>query len=108
MFKALPPVTGNTVTLSIDGLDVTVGAGTTVATAALISGLEFTRQTPALHKTALHKTEHGAPRAPYCMMGVCFDCLMTIDGTANQRACQSIVADGMVVTRQLGKREIKS
>ena len=29
----------------------------------------------------------GAPRAPYCLMGVCFDCLVTIDGVGNRQGC---------------------
>ena len=29
----------------------------------------------------------GAPRLPYCMMGVCFDCLVTIDGVGNRQGC---------------------
>ena len=44
----------------------------------------------------------GEPRAPYCMMGVCFECLMEIDGAANQQACLVTVADGMRINRQLG------
>jgi predicted molibdopterin-dependent oxidoreductase YjgC len=36
------------------------------------------------------------------MMGVCFDCLMEIDGEANQQACMTTVRDGMRVARQRG------
>jgi len=42
-----------------------------------------------------------APRAPYCMMGLCFDCLVEIDGVENQRACQVEVQPGLRVRRQL-------
>ena len=37
----------------------------------------------------------GEKRAPYCLMGTCFECLMEIDGIANRQACMTIVAEGM-------------
>ncbi|MFL2542150.1 MAG: (2Fe-2S)-binding protein [Candidatus Latescibacterota bacterium] len=48
----------------------------------------------------------GAARAPYCLMGTCFECLMEIDGVENRQACMTIVVDGMTVNRQNGKREM--
>jgi hypothetical protein len=39
------------------------------------------------------------------MMGVCFDCLVTIDGIGNRQGCLVGVRDGMVIETQLGKRE---
>ena len=48
----------------------------------------------------------GAPRLPYCMMGVCFDCLVTIDGIGNRQGCLVPVRAGMKVEIQKGKREI--
>lgn len=41
----------------------------------------------------------GASRAPYCMMGVCFECLVEIDGVPNRQACMERVKAGMTVTR---------
>ncbi|MGH7080949.1 MAG: 2Fe-2S iron-sulfur cluster-binding protein, partial [Acetobacteraceae bacterium] len=38
----------------------------------------------------------GAPRGPWCLMGACFECLVTIDGT-RQRACMVRAAEGMVI-----------
>jgi predicted molibdopterin-dependent oxidoreductase YjgC len=38
------------------------------------------------------------------MMGVCFDCLMEIDGVPNRQACQVLVREGMQVRRQEGAR----
>ncbi len=40
-------------------------------------------------------------RAPYCHMGICFECLMEIDGVANQQACLIPVREGLQVRRQL-------
>src|SRR5207253_1002104 len=48
----------------------------------------------------------GAPRGPYCMMGVCLDCLVTIDGVGNRQACLVRVTDGMAIAMQRGKREL--
>jgi len=42
----------------------------------------------------------GTPRAPYCMMGVCFECLVEIDGKPYQRACLVPLAHGMRIRRQ--------
>jgi sarcosine oxidase subunit alpha len=46
-----------------------------------------------LRKTA--KT--GEPRGIFCGMGVCYDCLVTIDGVPNQRACMTLVEDRMEI-----------
>ena len=48
----------------------------------------------------------GAARGPYCMMGVCFDCLVTIDGHPNQQACMVRVHDGMRIESQQGAARI--
>ncbi len=57
----------------------------------------------AARETVLRTTAvDAAPRGFFCGMGVCFDCLVTIDGRPNCRACQIPVTDGMVVTRQQG------
>jgi D-hydroxyproline dehydrogenase subunit gamma len=44
----------------------------------------------------------GAARAPMCMMGVCFDCLVQVDGQTNQQGCMIAVRDGMRIRRQNG------
>ena len=48
----------------------------------------------------------GEPRGPYCGIGACFDCLVTIDGVGNRRACMEEVAQGMSIETQGAKREI--
>ena len=88
--------TGTTVTIIVDGSPVTARAGETVAAALLAQSQAPTRTTPV----------RGSPRAPYCMMGVCFDCLVTIDGIGNRQGCLVPVADGMVIERQVGPRNI--
>jgi sarcosine oxidase subunit alpha len=82
--------------ISIDGRRIETRTGDTVAAAMLAAGVDYCRTTPV----------SGAPRAPYCMMGVCFDCLVTIDGVGNRQACLVQVRDGMEVELQQGKREL--
>jgi sarcosine oxidase subunit alpha len=95
MFKRLGEA-GAAVTLTVDGQPVQARAGDTVAAALLAGGIRHCRTTPV----------SGAPRAPYCLMGVCFDCLVTIDGVGSRQACLVPVRDGMTVETQLGKREV--
>lgn len=78
--------------LTINGQPLKVSQGTTVAAAALSYGLTYTRTTPI----------SGAKRAPFCMMGVCFECLMVINCQPNQRACSTYVEEGMQVEIQQG------
>lgn len=97
MFKRLPPEpSAATVAITIDGRHVDARTGDTVAAAMLAAGFDHCRTTPV----------SGSPRAPYCMMGVCFDCLVTIDGVGNRQGCLVRVRDGMAVEMQRGKREL--
>jgi predicted molibdopterin-dependent oxidoreductase YjgC len=78
--------------LSFDGRKVRAEPGQTVAAALWAAGIRSWRTT----------RESGAPRGLFCGIGSCFDCLVTIDGTPNQRACLVAARPGMVVTTQLG------
>ena len=44
----------------------------------------------------------GRPRGLFCGIGVCFDCLVTVDGRPNERACLVPVREGMRVATQEG------
>ncbi|MGD8957604.1 MAG: (2Fe-2S)-binding protein [Chromatiaceae bacterium] len=92
MFKRLDERATETVTVDIEGEPVRVPAGASVAAAVLLHGLIPTRSTPV----------SGQARAPFCMMGVCFDCLMEIDGRPNRQACMVRVEEGMRIRRQQG------
>ena len=96
MFRRLPEAAGEVVRLSVDGRPIEARAGDSVAAALLAAGVQTCRTTPV----------SGAPRAPFCMMGVCFDCLVTIDGVGNRQGCLVQVAEGMQVAVQRGKREL--
>jgi predicted molibdopterin-dependent oxidoreductase YjgC len=96
MFRRLPESEGKLVSFTIDGRSATARAGDTVAAALLAAGVEVCRTTPV----------SGAPRAPYCMMGVCFECLVTVDGAGNRQSCLIAVQDGMRVETQRGARAV--
>jgi predicted molibdopterin-dependent oxidoreductase YjgC len=96
MFRTQPEPGAKTVDVEIDGTVTPVQAGWSVAAALLASGGGPTRQSPV----------GGAPRAPYCMMGVCFECLVEIDGVPNRQACLVPVAAGMKVCRTRGVRGV--
>jgi D-hydroxyproline dehydrogenase subunit gamma len=76
----------DTVKLSIDGVAVTMPAGTTVSAAILKVGI-----------VSFRRSVTGEPRGPICGMGICFECRVTIDGTPHRRSCQSLCAEGMEV-----------
>lgn len=94
MFKRLADA-GMKIDLTVDGHQVACRAGDTVAAALLAAGIDRCRTTPV----------SDAPRGPYCLMGVCFDCLVTIDGVGSRQACLVPVREGMAVETQSGRRE---
>jgi predicted molibdopterin-dependent oxidoreductase YjgC len=93
MFKRLPEA-GPTVPVTIDGRQFAARAGDSVAATLFAAGVKACRTTPV----------SGAARGPFCMMGVCFDCLVTIDGRPNQQGCLIPVREGMRIERQSGAR----
>jgi glycine/D-amino acid oxidase-like deaminating enzyme len=46
-------------------------------------------------------TRRGERRGLYCSTGTCYDCLVTIDGKANQRACRVPVAAGQQIRSRM-------
>ncbi len=92
MFRRLPGGDGRRITVSVEGRPTTMPAGQSVAAALFAAGLAACRTTPA----------SGRPRGPFCMMGVCFDCLVVVDGMANRQACMTEATEGMRITRQRG------
>ena len=73
-------------------------SGLTLSAAMYLDGQRIMRITP----------RDGLKRSVFCGMGVCFDCLLKVDGRANIRACQTIVADGMEVLTQQGEPDLES
>jgi predicted molibdopterin-dependent oxidoreductase YjgC len=98
MFRRLAPTEALPIDFEVDGKRVTARAGESVAAALLNAGRVPLRHTPI----------SGAPRAPLCMMGVCFDCLVQIDGQASVQACMVPVRTGMRVRTQHEARRVEA
>jgi len=96
MFRLVEDSGSDTVTLRIEDREYAVPAGISVAAAVLLCGVDKVRNTPVT----------DSPRLPYCMMGICFDCLMRIDGVPNRQACQVEVAQNMKIEYQQGAAEL--
>ena len=82
--------TGQTVGFSFESRQITAHAGDSIAAALIAAGETTTRASVV----------SGAPRGPFCMMGVCYECLVEIDGVPNRQACMIAVEPGMTVNRQ--------
>jgi len=74
------------VDIVVDGRELRVTAGTSVAAALVNARVAAFRRSPT-----------GEPRWPVCGIGVCFECRVRIDGVAHQRACMTPARDGMQV-----------
>lgn len=84
----IEPDTTEEIAFKFDGKSITAASGDTIATALLAAGITATRDTPVT----------GSPRAPFCMMGACYDCLVEIDGVTAQ-ACMTQAEHDMQVQR---------
>ena len=82
---------GPRVEMLFEGRPVEAYLGETVAAVLLAQG-----------EIATRTTVNGEPRGIFCGMGVCWDCLVVVDGVPNTRACMTWVRDGMTVSRQDG------
>ena len=80
----------------LEGRTVRVPFGASAAAAVLVAGFRSIRETPV----------DGSERAPYCMMGICFDCLAEIDGVPNRQSCMVEARPGMQIRRQIRARRI--
>ena len=96
MFKRTQPVT-DPVTIYFGDKDIVAQRGEPVAAALLASGVHVFRTSPL----------SNSPRAPLCMIGNCFECLLEIDGEPNRQACRARVRDGMHVREQQGVRVLE-
>ena len=94
MFRPRPDSPAARIAVEVEGRTVHVPEGASAAAAVLVAGL------PSIRDTAVG----GHERAPYCMMGVCFDCLAEIDGVPNRQSCMVAARPGMRIRRQRGAR----
>lgn len=91
-----PAQAERSVTVYVEGRPIRMREGDSAAAAALLAGLVPTRRSAVSE----------APRAPYCMMGVCFECLMVIDGVPSRQGCMELVREGMRIESQPSRRKI--
>jgi predicted molibdopterin-dependent oxidoreductase YjgC len=82
-------VSGRPIAITVDGETVQGVAGRTVAGVLLAAG-----------RLSWRTTRSGAPRGVFCGIGACFDCLLTVNGVADVRACRRRAADGDEVRTQ--------
>ncbi|MFC4465360.1 (2Fe-2S)-binding protein [Streptomyces xiangluensis] len=83
---------GSAFTVTFDDRAIAVLPGQTIAAALWAAGITSWRTTRG----------SGEPRGVFCGIGVCFDCLVTVNGRANQRACLVRAETGDVIRTQEG------
>lgn len=98
MFRKLHEPGADRVTVEIDGVPVEAERGESVAALLLRQPDSWCRLTPV----SRHR------RAPYCMMGVCFECLAEVNGVASVQTCLRAVEPGMRVARQTMKPRVEA
>jgi D-hydroxyproline dehydrogenase subunit gamma len=86
----IAPAPSEPVTIEVDGRRLTGLHGQTIAGVALGNGVLAWRRTSVT----------GRSRGLFCGIGVCFDCLVTVNGQRDVRACQRRARDGDVVAVQ--------
>jgi len=86
--SAVDPTTGaDAASFSFDGDDVPFVPGQSVGAALMAHGISSWRTTRVQHR----------PRGLFCGIGVCFDCLVTVDSQRSQRACLVPATEGLRV-----------
>src|SRR5262249_4882011 len=85
----LPYKSTDEVMLDVEGQPVAARIGDTLAAALWAAGV-----------TDLRETARGDGRGLCCGMGVCNDCLVSVDGRESQRACMTKVTAAHKVRRQ--------
>jgi predicted molibdopterin-dependent oxidoreductase YjgC len=78
---------GSAFSVNVDGRPVSAFTGETVAAVLLAAGIRVFR----------HTAKHGAPRGVFCGIGICYECLVAVDGVPNVRACVTVVRPGMAI-----------
>lgn len=87
--RTAPAELGTRATIEVDGVPVDVPSGIALSTALRRTGRAASRRNPVTDE----------PRGAFCGMGVCFECLVEVDGLPGTRACLVEVRHGMQVRR---------
>jgi predicted molibdopterin-dependent oxidoreductase YjgC len=87
---------GERIAVLIDGTPFEGRQGDSVAAVLLLAGKNACRGSSV----------SGELRGPYCMMGVCFECLVSIDGIDGLQACMIPIRRGMKIETSVGRPEV--
>lgn len=79
---------GKPVLITVNQKQVTAYEGELVSTVLHCEGIRVFQR----------KHKNGNPSGIYCGMGICYECLVKINGVPNIRACQTPILDGMIVS----------
>jgi hypothetical protein len=85
MFARIADGESERVVVLIDGAPFEGREGDSIAAVLLLTGKIGCRRSFV----------SGEPRGPYCMMGVCFECLVRVDGIDGLQACMIPIRSGM-------------
>jgi D-hydroxyproline dehydrogenase subunit gamma len=94
MFVRIEGGESERIAVLIDGAPFEGRQGDNVATVLLLAGKSSCRR----------NFVSGEPRGPYCMMGICFECLVRVDGIDGLQACMTPIRRGMHIETSLGQR----
>lgn len=81
------PVQGTPIQIEIDGTPAAAYAGESVATAIMAQG----------QRTFTQPSVYNYARTIFCGMGVCHQCLVTVNGVPDVRACMTAIRPGMKI-----------
>ena len=85
-------VRGRQFEIEVDGKKIVAHEGETIAAALTAAGVRAYRTTAKRHE----------PRGMYCGIGLCYECVMVINGLPNTRACQTLATPGVRIETQTG------
>ena len=84
--------TASPISFTLDGVEMSASEGQSIAGALIAGGVMSWRR----------KRFDVRTRVVFCGIGACFDCLITVNGEPNVRACLAQVREGDRVERQEG------
>lgn len=82
------------IAITVDGEILTGPAGSSISGILLENGRDSWRTT----------SRDRRPRGIFCGIGVCYDCILAVNGVRDVRACQRRAEDGDVIERQTEQR----
>ena len=89
---------GRKIEITVDGQSVAAYEGETVHAAMTAAGIRPMRSGLGADQLRPDMQKTAQKRGIFCGMGICYECLVTINGIPDQRACMTAVADRMEVT----------